>query len=122
MSFKFTMSRSSSDATKGPVFSGYQLKSLPAIPRQRLITYPVSMFDKELDSFGVEVGHEGSAYDRLQELEIVESNGDTIRIDDFRTGESYLGIIEEIQFVNTTPSDKRYSGFGGIMNVTVRTI
>jgi hypothetical protein len=80
------------------------------------------MFDKELDSFGVEVGHEGSAYDRLQELEIVESNGDTIRIDDFRTGESYLGIIEEIQFVNTTPSDKRYSGFGGIMNVTVRTI
>ena len=122
MSFKFTMSRSSSDATKGPVFSGYQLKSLPAIPRQRLITYPVSMFDKELDSFGVEVGHEGSAYDRLQELEIVESNGDTIRIDDFRTGESYLGIIEEIQFVNTTPSDKRYSGFGGIMNVTVRTL
>jgi hypothetical protein len=122
MSFKFTISRSTLDSTKGPIFNGYQLKSLPAIPRQRLITYPVSLFDRELDSFGVEVGHEGSAYDRIQDLEIVESNGDTIRIDDFRTGESYLGIIEEIQFINTTPSDKRYSGFGGIMNVTVRTI
>jgi len=122
MSFKFTLKRLSTDSTLGPIFSGYQLKALPAIERQRLITYPVSLFDKETDSFGVEVGHEGSAYDRLQELEAVENNGDTIRIDDFRTGESYLGIIEEIQFVNTTPSDKRYSGFGGILNVTVRTI
>lgn len=122
MSFRFTLKRLSTDATRGPVFSGYQLKSLPAIPRQRLITYPVSMFDRELDSFGVEVGHEGSAYDRLRELEEVENSGDTIKIDDFRTGESYLGIIEEIQFMNTTPSDKRYSGFGGILNVTVRTI
>lgn len=122
MSFKFTLKRLSTDSTQGPVFSGYQLKSLPAIPRQRLVTYPVSLYDKELDSFGVEVGHEGSAYDRLQELEAVENSGDTIRIDDFRTGESYLGIIEEIQFTNNTPSDKRYSGFGGILNVTVRTL
>jgi len=122
MSFRFTLKRLSTDSTLGPVFSGYQLKSLPAIPRQRLITYPVSLFDKELDSFGVEVGHEGSAYDRLRDLEIVENNGDTIKIDDFRTGESYLAIIEEIQFINTTPSDKRYTGFGGILNVTVRTI
>jgi len=75
-----------------------------------------------MDSFGVEVGHEGSAYDRIQELEVVENNGDTIRVDDFRTGESYLGIIEEIQFINNTPSDKRYTGFGGILNVTVRTL
>ena len=41
LGFKFTFTRSSTDATKGPLFTGYQLKSLPAVPRQRLIQYPV---------------------------------------------------------------------------------
>jgi hypothetical protein len=47
---------------------------------------------------------------------------DTIRIEDFRTGESYLGVIEQLQFINRTPSDKRFSGFGGILVATIRTI
>jgi len=122
LSFKFTLKRLSTDSTKGPTFSGYQLKSLPAIARQRIITYPLACFDKEKDSFGNQVGHEGSAYDRLQLLEAIENNGDTIRIEDFRTGESYLGIIEQLQFINTTPSDKRFSGFGGILMATIRTL
>jgi hypothetical protein len=55
-------------------------------------------------------------------LEDTENNGDTIRVEDFRTGESYLGLIEEMQFINRTPSDKRFSGFGGILLLTIRTI
>jgi hypothetical protein len=122
MSFKFTMSRSSTDSTKGPIFSGYQLKSLPAVSRQRLISYPLACYDREKDSFGNQVGHEGAAYEKLVLLEEIESVGDTIRIEDFRTGESYLGIIEQLQFINRTPSDKRFSGFGGILVATIRTI
>jgi len=122
LSFKFTISRSSTDSTKGPIFSGYQLKSLPAVPRQRLMSYPLACYDREKDSFGNQVGHEGAAYEKLTMLETVESLGDTIRIEDFRTGESYLGIIEELRFINRTPSDKRFSGFGGILVATIRTI
>lgn len=122
MSFKFTLKRFSTDASKGPLFSGYQLKSLPAIPRQRLIQYPLACYDREMDVFGVQVGHEGAAYDKLIALEEVENAGDTIKVDDFRTGESYLGLIENIQFINRTPSDKRFSGFGGILLLTIRTI
>jgi hypothetical protein len=122
LSFKFTISRSSTDTTKGPIFSGYQLKSLPAVSRQRLISYPLLCYDREKDSFGNQVGHEGAAYDKLTLLETVESLGDTIRVEDFRTGESYLGLIESIQFINRTPSDKRFSGFGGILVATIRTI
>jgi hypothetical protein len=48
--------------------------------------------------------------------------GDTIRVQDFRTGESYLGIIEEMDFINKTPEDKRFSGFGGTLLVTIRTV
>jgi hypothetical protein len=122
LGFKFTLSRSTTDVSKGPLFTGYQIRSLPATPRQRLIQYPMSCFDHETDHFGVEVGFEGSAYDRMSQLELIENNGDTIQIQDFRTGESYLGIIEEMDFRNNTPSDKRFSGYGGLLLVTIRTV
>jgi hypothetical protein len=122
LGFKFTMTRDSADNSKGPLFTGYQVKALPAVPRQRLIQYPVFCYDHESDSLGVEIGYEGSAYDRLTQLETVENNGDTIRIEDFRTGESYLGVIEELDFSNQTPSDKRFSGFGGKLLITIRSI
>ena len=122
LGFKFTMTRSATDATKGPLFTGYQLKSLPAVPRQRLIQYPVFCYDHESDKFSNEVGYEGSAYERMSQLESIENVGDTIRVQDFRTGESYLGIIEEMDFINKTPEDKRFSGFGGTLLVTIRTV
>lgn len=122
LGFRFTMTRDSANSTLGPLFTGYQIKALPAVPRQRLIQYPVFCFDHESDSLGVETGYEGSAFERMSQLEAVENNGDTIRIEDYRTGETYLGIIEELDFINQTPSDKRFSGFGGKLLVTIRSI
>jgi hypothetical protein len=122
LGFQFTFSRSTTDASKGPLFTGYQLKSLPAVPRQRLIQYPISCFDHESDHFGVEIGYEGSAFERMSQLELIENRGDSIQIQDFRTGESYIGLIEEMDFRNATPSDKRFSGYGGLLLVTIRTI
>jgi len=122
LGFQFTLTRSTTDSTKGPLFTGYQIKALPAIPRQRLIQYPLSCFDHESDHFGVEVGYEGSAYYRMTQLESIENVGDTIRVEDFRTGESYIGLIEELDFRNATPSDKRFTGYGGLLLVTIRTV
>ena len=122
LGFKFIFSRSSTDSTKGPLFTGYQVKALPAIPRQRLIQYPLFCFDHESDKFGNEVGYEGSAYSRLTSLESVENAGDTIKVEDFRTGESFIGLIEEMDFINKTPEDKRFSGYGGYLVVTIRTV
>jgi len=122
LGFQFTLTRSTTDTSKGPLFTGYQIKALPAIPRQRLIQYPLSCFDHESDHFGVEIGYEGSAYFRMSQLESIENVGDTIRVEDFRTGESYIGLIEELDFRNATPSDKRFSGYGGTLLVTIRTV
>jgi hypothetical protein len=122
LGFQFTLTRSSTDSSKGPLFTGYQIKALPAIPRQRLIQYPLSCYDHESDHFGVEVGYEGSAYVRMSQLENIENVGDTIRVEDFRTGESYIGLIEELDFRNATPSDKRFTGYGGLLLVTIRTV
>jgi hypothetical protein len=122
LGFQFTLTRSTTDTSKGPLFTGYQIKALPAIPRQRLIQYPLSCYDHESDHFGVEAGYEGSAYYRMNQLESIENAGDTIRVEDFRTGESFIGLIEEMDFRNATPSDKRFSGFGGTLLVTIRTV
>jgi hypothetical protein len=122
LAFKFTISRSTTDSSKGPLFTGYQLKSLPAVPRQRLIQYPLFCYDHESDNLGVEVGYEGSAYDRMTQLEAVENAGDTVRVEDFRTGESYIGLIEELDFINKTPSDRRFSGYGGMLVATIRLV
>ena len=122
LGFSFTLTRSTTDTSKGPLFTGYQLKALPAVPRQRLIQYPLFCYDNEMDKYGVQVGFEGSAWQRMSQLEAVENAGDTIRIEDFRTGESYIGLIEEMDFINRTPQDKRFSGFGGLLLVTIRSV
>ena len=122
LKFKFVLGRYTSNATLGPTFSGFQLKALPAIPRQRIITYPLACYDREKDAMGNQVGYEGVAYYKLTTLEDLENLGDTVRVQDFRNNETYEGIIEEVQFVNQTPTDKRFSGFGGILQVTIRTL
>jgi hypothetical protein len=122
LGFKFVLRRSNTNNSMGPLFTGYQIKALPAIPRQRLIQYPIMCYDREMDKFNNEVGYEGSAYDRMSQLESVENVGDTIRVEDFRTGESYIGLIEELDFINKTPTDKRFSGFGGALLVTIRSV
>ena len=121
LGFKFVIDRSSTDSTKGPLFTGYQVRVLPSIPRQRLIQYPVMLYDFEMDKFNNPAGYENSAYDRLLNMQGIENLGDLIRVEDFRTGESYLGLIEEMDFINKTPTDKRYSGYGGLLLVTIRT-
>ena len=122
LGFEFIFSRSGVDPTMGPTFTGYQVKTLPGIPRQYLLQYPCSLYDSESDKFGNKAGYEGAAYDRLKTIKQLESNGDTLKIEDFRTGEVYTGIIEETDFINKTPTDKRYSGYGGLLLITVRTI
>jgi hypothetical protein len=121
LGFKFTLT-AGDDITKSPVFTGYQTKSLPAIPRQRMIQYPLFCFDREADSLNNQIGYEGYAAERLFALESLEDSGDTVRVQDFRTGESFIGLIEEVDFINQTPADKRYSGFGGLILVTVRKV
>jgi hypothetical protein len=122
LGFKFTFNRSSTNILLGPTFNGYQIKSLVATPRQRLIQYPVFCYDHESDKFGVEVGYEGFAFSRMQQIETVENLGDTIVVQDFRTGESFIGLIEEMDFINRTPTDKRFSGFGGTLLITIRSV
>jgi len=124
VSFKFTLYRSSTTTSLGPTFKGYQAKATIATPRQRVLRFPVFCYDVETDRFNVVTGYEGRALDRLRALENAEANGDVLNWQDLTTstGESRQVTIEQISFTRLTPPDKRFSGFGGVIEVTLRTV
>ena len=122
ISYKFTLSRSASNTSLGPIFKGFQAKSLPATKRQRLIQFPVWCYDVESDRNGMQAGYEGRAWERIQTIEAIEANGDIINVQDFTTGERVQALIEKASFVRKTPPSARYDGFGGLLTITVRTV
>ena len=122
VSYKFTLSRSASDTSKGPIFKGYQAKALPATKRQRLIQFPVWCYDTEKDRYNVVTGYEGRAWERIQTLEAIEAEGDIINVQDFTTGERIQAIIERVDFSRKTPPNGNFDGFGGLLLVTVRSV
>lgn len=122
LSYKFTLSRSASDTSRGPIFKGFQAKALPATKRQRLIQFPVWCFDIEKDRYNVQTGYEGRAWERIQILEEIEAQGDIVNVQDFTTGERIQAIIERIDFSRKTPPNGNFDGFGGLLLVTVRSV
>lgn len=122
VAYKFIMFRDGTDATKGPIFKGYQAKATIATPRQRVMRFPVYCFDVETDKYNTVVGYEGRAFERIQNLEDVEETGDVITWQDLSTGESRQAVIEQVTFTRMTPPDKRFDGFGGVLEITIRTV
>ncbi len=122
VAYKFILSRDATDTTKGPTFKGYQAKATIATPRQRIVRFPAYCFDVETDRFNTVVGYEGRASDRIQLLENIEETGDVIIWQDLTTGESRQAVIEQVTFTRMTPPDKRFDGFGGVLEITIRTV
>ena len=121
LAFKFTLNRDDTDNTSGAVMSGYQVKALPAIEKQRLIQFPLYCYDVEMDKYNNIVGSEDDrAFDRISELEGIEKTGNIVTIQDFRTDETFSALIEEIRFFSATPPSERFNGFGGKLLLTVR--
>ena len=120
LQYRFDINRCVTSPCDGPLFQGYQIKALPASTRQRLVQLPLFCFDVEQDRFNNEVGYQGRAYERILDLETLEETGDEVTFQDFTTGEQFGCVIEEISFRKISPPDRRFSGFGGILNVVIR--
>jgi hypothetical protein len=119
MAFKFTFTNVTDDQGL-PVMEAYQVKATPASRRQRLYQYPLSCFDNEMDKFSAVFGYTGRAMEYLTRLETIEETGKFVNVTDYRTGEIYQGVIEDIRFRNESSPDKDNSGFGGLLLVTIR--
>ena len=123
LALRFTMYSATSQAVgTEDSFNGYQLKALPAVKRQRIITLPLLCYDFEGDRFNMTTGYEGRAAERIQSLETIESGGDVVTLQDFTNNETIRGVIESITFVRMTPPERRFKGFGGMLIAQFRTI
>jgi hypothetical protein len=119
MSFKFVFNNVTDDQSL-PVLEAYQIKAVPATRRQRIYQYPLSCYDSEMDKFSSIFGYTGRAMEYIQRMEAIEETGKFVNVIDYRTGEQYEGVIEEVRFTNESSPDKNSSGFGGLLLVTVR--
>ena len=122
LAYKFIMYRDGTDSTKGPQFKGYQARATIATPRQRVVQFPVYCYDIETDRYNVLLGYEGRAFDKIRLLEDIEGTGDVVTWQDLTTGESRQAVIEQVTFTRLTPPDKRFDGFGGVLQITIRTV
>jgi hypothetical protein len=119
MAFKFTFNNVSND-TNVPILESYQVKASPATRRQRLIQYPLSCFDREMDKYGSTFGYDGRAKEIIDRLEALEETSRFVTFTDYRTNESFVGLIEDVKFSSESSPDKNSNGFGGVLIVTVR--
>jgi hypothetical protein len=126
---RFTLSRyedptdtGSTLDTTGPIFKGYQIRALPATPRQHLIQLPLYCYDVETDRYNMQVGYDGRSWERVQLLEDLESTGDEVIFQDFTTGEQITVVIDQVSFQRATPPSGGFSGFGGNLTVIVREV
>ena len=122
LSLRFELYRDSASSDLGPIFKGYQLKAVPASPRTRIIKIPLLCYDVDTDKYNSSVGYEGYAAEKIFALENIEAAGDVVTWQDFRTGELSQCLIEEVIFTDITPPDKKLTGFGGIVSLTIRTV
>lgn len=121
--FKLEIYRSATDSTTGAIVSGIAVKALPTPTRARILQIPLFCYDKETDKTGNMIGYEGYAKERLTILETTEAKGDTIVIQDFNAGGDPIEcIIEQVTFTRSTPANRNYSGFGGIITLIARTV
>lgn len=117
LGFRITLA---SDGAQDPTLLSYQVKALPAVTREEMWEIPLLCFDQEQDRFGVQ-GSQGDAHDRYTALRALAALGSRILIQDLVSGESALGIVENIRFDQRKPP-ARTSGFGGILTVSFRVL
>lgn len=103
-----------------PVFTGYQVASIPAPKRSRLVSVPIQVWDWEQDRNGQVTGRAGYAWERLSALEGLESDQATVQFTDYTTGEVRDAYVERVSFTRLTSPFRGQDNAGGVGTVLLR--
>ena len=123
ISLRFDLVRSS--ATTTPELNGWQIKAIPGVIRQRMITASFLMFDYEMDRTGNKVGSLGRTADRLRQIEMMSQTGDALQFQDLNYNISDLVFVEDMEFRQLSSPDKggtKPANYGGILTIRMRTV
>lgn len=114
-----TLTRDTTDTSKGPVVEEWQLRSLPAPLRSRTITIPLMCYAEERDSLGNV--RSSDPWPRLRALEKLEQSGGACLFQDFTTGEERICVVRAVQYDQSAPPTFT-EGFGGMVTVQLQTV
>ena len=105
-----------------PVLRSFQVKAWPKTETTRQVAFPLSCVDREQTAHGVAVGHDGWAWERVSALEEVQDRMVTVQVQDFTTGETFQGVLDQVSFRRPTPRGKAHGNFGGVLQVVARKV
>lgn len=111
------------DLGTNAVMTSYQVLALPAGPRNRLITLPVQIFDRERNRHGITISSPGRAKSILDALEAYESNGDELTLQVPCLGIDAVRVtVEKFTFTQTSnPTPNKKVDVGGYGTLVFRT-
>lgn len=120
IAMKFYLNRQS--ATVGPLFRGYQVKALPGGPRAHQFVLPLMCYDYESDGNGARCGYPMFGLERLEAIELLESAGDVILLEDLNSNRQVLVVIDQVEFRQVAPEGFSDEHWGGVLTVSLRTV
>lgn len=82
----------------GPELRSYQVRSLPAPKRTRQVQIPVAICDTDRDRNRTQSVRVGFGWDRLRAMEELESSGQPVSVKDTISGDSFLAVVEQVDF------------------------
>lgn len=122
LQLRLDLARSATSSGSGPLVAGWQFKALPGSIRQRQFIVPLLCFDRERDHNGQWDGYEGRTLDRVEALEALAQRGDAVSFQDVANQRSYLCLIADLEFRQSSPPGENANGYGGYLTLQLRTI
>lgn len=120
LALRFTLTRDANPALGG-VLNGWQVKALPGVIRQRIITNVFLMLDEEQDRGGQRIGYEGYTRERLEAFKAVARAGDVILYQELADDISTQVVIDDWEFRQKGPPGPK-GPMGGYLTVVMRTV
>ncbi len=114
LQLEFMLNRGTTNTNVSPILNGYQLRGLPGVDRQLLLTIPLSCHDFESDKFGNPIGHDGFAAERLSSLEQLIASGNLVLFQDLNYGTANLVIIDNYRFEQQSNEQPKTSSQGRV--------
>jgi len=119
---RFILNRDSVVLSTGARMNGWQIKALPGVTRQRMISKWFLLLNNLQDKAGQQIGNDTYALDTLNLIRTMCQRQDTVNYQDLINNVSTLVIVDNYQFVMMAPPGPNKENYGGYVKLDLRTI
>ena len=119
---KFYFFRDSVNLSTGAVMNGWQIKALPGITRQRIISKWFNLFNDQQDMEGARLGSDMYAQNTFNTIRQMAQRQDVVVLQDLVNQVNELVVVDQYQFVQTAPPGPNMENYGGFIRIDMRTV